>query len=66
MQDSDTISYNKGYDLDFKGYDKATGCLAFSKQKWEAWYAYFNEQEPQRFYAYIVRKTDGVKNECTL
>ncbi len=60
MQDSDTMSYNKGYDLDFEGYDKATGCLAFPEQKWADWYTYFNGQEPQRFYAYIVRKTDGI------
>ena len=53
MQDSDTMSYNKGYDLDFEGYDKATGCLAFPEQKWADWYTYFNGQEPQRFYAYV-------------
>lgn len=59
MQDPDTMSYNRGYDLDFEGYDKATGCLAFPEQEWADWYAYFIGQEPWRFYAYIVRKADG-------
>lgn len=58
MQDPDTMSYNKGYDLDFEGYDKTTGCVAFPEQKWADWYAGFIGQEPRRFYAYIVRKTD--------
>jgi len=58
MQDPDTMSYNKGYDLNFDGYDKATGCIAFPKQKWVDWYTYFIEQEPQNFYAYIVREFD--------
>lgn len=58
MQDPDTMSYNKGYDLTFEGYDKTTGCLAFPEQEWADWYACFVGQEPQRFYAYIVRKSD--------
>lgn len=59
MQDPDTMSYNKDYDLDFEGYDKATGCMAFPEQEWADWYAYFIGQEPQRFYAYIAREADG-------
>lgn len=60
MQDPDTMSYNRGYDMDFDGYDKETGCIAFPEQEWVDWYDYFVGNEPQRFYAYIVRKTDGV------
>lgn len=59
MQDPDTMSYNKGYDLNFHGYDEATGCIAFPKEKWADWYTYFIGQEPHRFYAYIVRESDG-------
>lgn len=59
MQDPDTMSYNRGYDLTFDGYDKATGCIDFPEQEWAGWYAYFIGQEPRRFYAYVVRKTDG-------
>lgn len=56
MQDPDTMNYNKGYNMDFDGYDKETGCIAFPEQEWEDWYDYFIEKEPQRFYAYITRK----------
>lgn len=59
MQDPDTMSYNKGYDLDFDGYDKVTGCIAFPEQEWADWYAWFIGREPLRFYAYIVRESDG-------
>lgn len=59
MQDPDTMSYNRGYDLKSEGYDKATGCMAFPERKWAEWYDYFIGQEPQRFYAYVVRKSDG-------
>ena len=59
MQDPDTMSYNKDYDLNFNDYDKATGCIDFPKKKWADWYIHFIGQEPHRFYAYIVRESDG-------
>lgn len=59
MNDPDTMSYNKGYNIDFDGYDKETGCIAFPEQKWADWYDYFVGNEPERFYAYVVRKSDG-------
>lgn len=59
MQDPDTMSYNKGYDMDFDGYDKQTGCIAFPKREWADWYGYFVGNEPDRFYAYVVREPDG-------
>lgn len=58
MQDSDTMSYNKNYTLDFEGYEQNTGCITFPEQKWADWYKYFIGHEPQRFYAYIARKDD--------
>ena len=59
MQDPGTMSYNKGYDLNFAGYDKATGCIDFPREDWADWHAYFVGQEPKRFYAYIIRQSDG-------
>lgn len=53
------MCYNKGYDLNFHGYDKLTGCIAFPEKEWAHWYSYFIGQEPVRFYAYIVRESDG-------
>lgn len=59
MQDPVTMNYNRGYELNFTGYDKETGCIAFPEQEWADWYEYFVGKEPLRFYAYIVRETDG-------
>lgn len=58
MEDPGTMNYNKGYDLDFDGYDKATGCIAFPQHKWAGWYDYFINKEPERFYAYIAIEPD--------
>jgi len=60
MSDPDTMSYNKGYDLDFPGYHRDTGCIDFPENEWADWYDYFIGQEPARFYAYIVRAEDGL------
>ena len=57
LQDADTMSYNRGYHLNVAGYDNETGCIAFPKEEWKNWYEYFIGQEPERFYAYIVRKS---------
>lgn len=53
------MSYNKGFELELDGYDKNTGCIAFPELKWADWYDYFIGSEPERFYAYIVRLSDG-------
>lgn len=57
LQDPDTMSYNKGCELNFDGYDNDTGCIDFPERKWAEWYAYFVGQE-QRYYAYIARRSD--------
>lgn len=59
MEDPETMSYNRGYDLDFAGYDKETGCIAFPKEEWESCYNYFVGHEPERFYAYLVNTENG-------
>ena len=53
------MDYNKGYEIDFKGYDKETGCIAFPENEWSEWYHYFVNNEPARFYAYIMRREDN-------
>lgn len=59
MEDPETMSYNRGYDLDFAGYDKETGCIAFPKEEWKSCYNYFVGHEPERFYAYLVNTENG-------
>ncbi len=53
LSDKATMSYNKGYNLDFPGYDSETGCITFPKDKWEEWFAHWIVGYPERFYAYI-------------
>ena len=59
MEDPATMSYNRGYDLAFDGYQPETGCIAFPEAQWRSWYERWIHQEPERFYAYIVRSQDG-------
>ena len=59
LNDAATMDYNKGYDLDFRGYHKDSGCIDFPEEQWKNWYDWFIGQEPERFYAYITRSHDG-------
>lgn len=59
MSDPATMSYNAGYDLGFDGYHSDTGCIDFPAEKWQSWYSRFIGCEPEKFYAYLVRKDDG-------
>ena len=53
LKDSKTMDYNKGYDLDFPGYDKETGTITHSDSYWEKWYALYFTNPGDYFYAYI-------------
>ncbi len=53
LSDPETMSYNRGYQLNFKGYHNDTGCIDFPKDRWEPWYHAFVKGRPNRFYAYI-------------
>ncbi|MDD4492956.1 MAG: GNAT family N-acetyltransferase [Eubacteriales bacterium] len=59
LSDAETMSYNKGCNLGFDGYDNNTGCIDFFENKWQSWFDYFIGNEPERYYAYIVRKEDN-------
>ena len=53
LADPDTMSYNKGCNISFEGYDKATGCIDFPEDKWQEWHRLWTSQI-DRFYYYIV------------
>ena len=59
MADAETMSYNKGY-APFPGYDPATGCIAFPEDQWADWHRRWIDREPERFYAYLCRESDGI------
>lgn len=58
MSQPDTMDYNKGYDINFDGYNKDTGCIDFPKNQWINWYSRMVNNKPKCFYAYITRKED--------
>lgn len=38
MKDKNTMSYNKGYDIDLKGYNKQFGTIIKSDDEMKNWY----------------------------
>ncbi len=59
LSDPATMSYHANREVSHEGYHRDTGCIDFPKTDWEAWHAHWIGHEPERFYAYIRRKTDG-------
>ena len=59
MEDPATMDYNRGYDLSIPGYHPDTGCIDFPESAWKEWFDRWIHREPEKFYAYIVRKSDG-------
>ncbi len=53
LNDSNTMSYNAGYDIDLKGYDKETGTITKTDEEMIEWYNKWINKEPDRYYAYI-------------
>lgn len=53
MEDAKTMSYNAGYNVEYKGYHKDTGCIDFPKSEWANW-AEEKLNNPNFFYAYIL------------
>lgn len=53
MKDEKTMSYNAGFDLNLKGYDKSTGTITKSDADMLIWYNNWIDKEPDRFFAYV-------------
>ena len=32
------MSYNRGYDIPMKSYNKENGCIDFPKEQWKSWF----------------------------
>ena len=59
LSDPETMSYNANCDVSWDGYHRDTGCIDFPESAWGDWYGYWIGHEPERFYAYIKRCSDG-------
>lgn len=53
MNDPETMEYNAGYDMKFKGYDRKTGTISKTDEEILEWYDKWIDKEPDRFFAYI-------------
>ena len=53
LSDPKTMSYNAGYDMDLKGYNKETGVIIKTDEEMIDWYNKWVNKEPDRYYAYI-------------
>ena len=60
MSDPDTMSYNAGWDVEYDGYHRDTGCIDYPDEVLADWYDGWVGNEPDCFYAYIKRSSDGV------
>lgn len=54
LADPRTMTYNTGYNQENKGYDCKTGTIDFSEEKWNDWYNLWVNNEPEKYYAYIM------------
>ena len=57
--DPETMSYNAGWDVDYAGYHRDTGCIDCPDEALADWYDRWIGNEPDCFYAYIKRSLDG-------
>ena len=56
MQDPKTMSYNAGFDMDLKGYDKETGTITKTDKEMVSWYNNWINKEPDKYFAYVFDK----------
>lgn len=59
LADPDTMHYNANWNVLYDGYHRDTGCVDFPQAEWADWYARWIGHEPERFYAYIRKASDG-------
>ena len=60
--DPETMSYNAGWDVDYAGYHRDTGCIDCPDEALADWYDRWIGNEPDCFYAYIKIKEQEIKN----
>lgn len=59
LSQSDTMSYNKGYELEMENYNNETGCIDFRSEYWDEWYYRWINKGPDKFYAYLKDEIEG-------
>ena len=57
--DPATMSYNANWNVTYDGYHRDTGCVDYPDEVLPSWHKNWVGCEPERFYAYIRRCSDG-------
>ena len=60
LKDEKTMSYNAGYDMDLKGYDKETGTIIKNDEEMISWYKNWIGHEPTKYFAYVYECSTGI------
>lgn len=60
LKDEKTMSYNAGYDMELKGYDKETGTIIKNDEEMIIWYKKWIGHEPTKYFAYIYECNTGI------
>lgn len=53
MKDEKTMSYNAGFDMDLKGYNKENGIITKTDEEMINWYNNWINKEPDKYFAYV-------------
>lgn len=56
MKNSKTMSYNAGYNINLKGYNKETGTISKTNDELINWYYNWINKEPDKYFAYIYEE----------
>lgn len=59
MSDPETMAYNAGWNVAYDGYHRDTGCVDYPDAILADWYHRWVGHEPEFFFAYIKRSSDG-------
>ncbi|HEE6698061.1 TPA: hypothetical protein R8P54_002078 [Campylobacter coli] len=51
MKDAKTMSYNAGFDMDLKGYNKENGTITKTDEEMINWYNNWINKEPDKYFA---------------
>ena len=56
MKDAKTMSYNAGFNMNLKGYNKETGTITKTDEEMLNWYNNWINKEPDKYFAYVYDK----------
>ena len=62
MKDAKTMSYNAGFDMDLKGYNKENGTITKTDEEMINWYNNWINKEPDRYLDFTNNKISMIES----